>query len=541
MTLTQAQLDTLMQQLEGDAYRNPEQFRQRVFWLAVMGYGYILLVLSALSWVLVTIGLLQPGTVRYGSFWMGSAFVMALILLGILVRSLWVRFPKPRGRRLRRKEVPQLFALVDDLTRTLKTPKFHTILLTDEFNAGVVQIPRLGIFGWFQNYLLVGLPLMQALTLEQFQAVLAHELGHLSGQHSRFTGWIYHIRQAWIQLLERLQKHHEESRRGSGVWYIDTIMLLANGLGFLVFGWFFNWFVLRFTIHAFVLSRVNEYEADRCAASWAGGESTAAALVSIYIKRRYLDRVFWREIFQQVTSNATLPDPMSLMAEALKQPIAPEKLTRWLKASLAEKTTSADTHPCLTERLQALGYLDKIAAIAPQLVVRRSAAEALFDPACLEQVTDQANEAWKRSNARFWQGRANHLQDIAPKLQALQQKAATQTLSLEEQWNRCKWTADLQGDEAAIPLLRELLAEKSYHAPANYLLGRILLDQNDPKGIQFIENAVSCDPELTISGYELICNFLYYEQGDTDKLRHYHDEIEQSYFRSIFTSTGVYR
>jgi hypothetical protein len=34
----------------------------------------------------------------------------------------------------------------------------------DDFNAAVVQAPRLGLFGWYRNYLLIGLPLAKALT-----------------------------------------------------------------------------------------------------------------------------------------------------------------------------------------------------------------------------------------------------------------------------------------------------------------------------------------------------------------------------------------
>ena len=43
-----------------------------------------------------------------------------------------------------------------------------------------LQLPRLGIFGWYRNYLIIGMPLMKSLTCEQFKAVLAHEFGHLA-------------------------------------------------------------------------------------------------------------------------------------------------------------------------------------------------------------------------------------------------------------------------------------------------------------------------------------------------------------------------
>ena len=83
--------------------------------------------------------------------------------------------------------------------------RFDHVLLTEEFNAAVVQIPRLGILGWNRNYLIIGLPLMKALTRKQLAAVLAHELGHLAGGHARLGNWIYRLRLGWMRLARRLE------------------------------------------------------------------------------------------------------------------------------------------------------------------------------------------------------------------------------------------------------------------------------------------------------------------------------------------------
>ena len=65
------------------------------------------------------------------------------------------------------------------------------------------------MFGWLNNYLVLGLPLLRALSPAEFRAVLAHEFGHLSGKHGRFSGWIYRVRQTWIQIL--VSVHQERS------------------------------------------------------------------------------------------------------------------------------------------------------------------------------------------------------------------------------------------------------------------------------------------------------------------------------------------
>jgi len=75
-------------------------------------------------------------------------------------------------------------------------------LITDDFNAAVVQIPRLGLLGWYRNTLLIGLPLMKALTRQQLAAVLAHEFGHLAGGHGRLGNWVYRLRFGWARLAQ---------------------------------------------------------------------------------------------------------------------------------------------------------------------------------------------------------------------------------------------------------------------------------------------------------------------------------------------------
>lgn len=534
MALTQEQFDSLVRQLERYAENHPKRFKQRVALLAILGYGYIFSILIFLVWVIFTVSSLRLDQLQVSSSILIVCALGVAVLLGInLIRALWIRIPKPKGKKLRPSDAPELFRFVNEMASILQAPKFDQILLTTELDAAVIQIPRLGIFGWFQNYLIIGFPLMQALTLEQFRGVIAHEFGHLSGKHSRFGVWIYRIYQIWVRLLERLYK--QKQKRDTGIFIVDFIVIAANGLSFLLFDLFFNWFVSTFTAHSFVLSRTQEYEADKYSANLVGAENIAGALISIYLKSRYLERNFWTEIYKQADYNAQQPEAISLMSQALKLQIPAQDNQRWLKAALAEKTDTQNTHPCLSERLVALGFLNEATYISGQMAVPKSAAEELFSQERLDKITFEMNQEWQKSNVSYWQGRIEYLQDINPKLEKLKQKAKNQALSIDEQWNLCKWTAEIEGGAAAIPLLENLLTQQSYHAQANLLLGKILLEKNDDSGIRYIESAIRCDSEL-ISGYKMIIDFLHYEQGDTDKVRYYHQQYEQHYYRTIYGS-----
>ncbi|HEY9807314.1 MAG TPA: M48 family metalloprotease, partial [Candidatus Obscuribacterales bacterium] len=436
--------------------------------------------------------------------------ILVLIPAVIALRSLWVTFPPPTGLPLSRQQAPQLFALLDELTTKLQAPRFHHVLVNEEFNAAVVQVPRLGILGWQQNYLLLGLPLLQALFLELFRAVLAHELGHLSGNHSRFAGWIYRVRKTYAQLFERLSSTEQE-----GSW--------------LLFERFFNWYTPFFNAYSFVLARNDEYEADRCAAELAGANHAAEALINLDIQAQFIESAYWPKIYKQVEQQIEPPaTAFTNLATALRQPAEPETATQWLNRALARKTDYADTHPCLSDRLAALGIsLTPDSSLPLPEPVAVSAAKVLLGPT-LTQLTAHFDRQWQEQMATPWRQRYAHLQEAQKQLQALETQAQTRPLTLEEAWERAKLTLELQDAATATPLLQAVLTINPDHAAANYTLGQVLLEQQDTTGIEHIEKAIAARFDWAMAGYELILNFLA-QQGPSAQVQHYQARAEEHY------------
>src|SRR5262249_54354082 len=149
--------------------------------LATLGYGYLSVLIVGLLCLIAVFGLMLKHAPALGV----KLILLPGALLVVVLRSLWVRLEPPAGEVLRRREAPGLFTRVEQLCRRLRAPRVHRVIVTEDFNAAVTQVPRLGVLGWHRNYLLLGLPLLKCLTVEQLEAVLAHELGHLSGGHAR--------------------------------------------------------------------------------------------------------------------------------------------------------------------------------------------------------------------------------------------------------------------------------------------------------------------------------------------------------------------
>jgi Zn-dependent protease with chaperone function len=487
--MTTEQFVEMVGRLEEYAGREPEKYKLRVGLLAALGYAYILLVLGV---VVALIYLLLWLTFREGrfNFWVLKFGWVLLVLAWFVLRSLWVRIPAPEGVRLRREEAPKLFALADELADKLEAPRPHVVQVDAEFNASLAQVPRLGPLGRHRNYLTLGLPLMQALTPEQFRAVLAHELGHLSGNHGRFGSWIYRVRLTWAQLLARLEREEH--------W------------GSFLFAKFVNWFAPYFNAYSFVLARRHEYEADRAAARLTSGREAAVALAAVEVKGQYLSQKYWPEVFKRADEQREpTAGAFAGMWPALRAGVAPEEARSYLRGSLAQETGYDDTHPSLNDRLAALG-LDPAEreALAEEVGRAGEAAETAAEHylgGLRGELSRRLDAEWCKGVEPSWRERHEYVTKSKRKLAELEEKAKTKELSDEEAWSRAEWTAEFKGFDEAVPLLRELTGRRRTATAAHSMLGQILIAKGDAEGVEHLEKAMAADPDYV----PVACQTLY--------------------------------
>jgi Zn-dependent protease with chaperone function len=503
--------------LEGFAEREPSKYTLRVGLLAALGYAYILLVLAVISLLLYGLLYLTFAGGRFNFYVLKFGWVL-LTLAYVVVRALWVTIPVPAGIELSREDAPRLYALVDELTVALEAPRVHRVLVDDEYNAALAQIPRLGPLGWHRNYLMLGLPLMQALAPEQFRAVIAHELGHLSGNHGRFASWIYRVRQTWIQLLVRLES---EGRWGAGVFLK-----------------FFNWYAPYFNAYSFVLARRHEYEADRAAAQLAGARNTAEALATVDVKGTYLTERYWPEVFKNADTHAE-PERGAYvrMSQALREALPEQDASAYLLRALARETNYNDTHPSLSARLAALGFgagtgngngFAEGWGRQPIEPLAESAAEHYLGAEQQKALAARLDASWAEGIAPHWRERYKYAKESQKKLSALEEKAGAGQLTIDAAWERAYLTAEFKGAEAALPLLREIVERSPSHVLANFMLGQMLLEREDPAGIKHLETAMKHEPDSVAHGCEIIYGFLR-RQGRDEEAEQYRKRLFKQY------------
>ncbi|MDG4823218.1 M48 family metalloprotease [Asanoa sp. WMMD1127] len=193
-----------------------------------------------------------------------SGFVAFKLLFPVLVATvcglavaMWraIRHkPEPAaGVPLTPGEAPQLWATVQELAAAVRTRVPDEIRLVPDVNAAVSEDARLlGLLGG-RRYLYIGLPLLQAMTVDQLRAVIAHELGHYSGLHTRLAGIAYRGRLTIAGTVGELSPYNP-------------------------MGWVFRLYGGLYRLVDNVVARRQELEADRAAVRVAGRSAAIAAL-----------------------------------------------------------------------------------------------------------------------------------------------------------------------------------------------------------------------------------------------------------------------
>lgn len=280
--------------------------------------------------------------------------LLGLTLLQILVSLpvLLIRLPDTGDFevQLPRQFLEPIYRLLADLARS------QDLRLPHDIRIGADTVAHVYEDGAGQRILVVGGMALAAFSQQALAGVLAHELAHFTSGDTRLTrraqrGW-------WMMAV--LEQHFQErpsTRFNPLFWLIYLYHYLFR------LAWAAN-------------SRQQELAADQHLVRHVGPELAASALLHVTVS----DRLPWVKLSNIIKTHVANNQPLdAVFAEQVKRARATDA-AEWQEACASElkkKTKAMDSHPCLRERLKAMGISPK-RAIKLMLDQSGPAAKDLF-------------------------------------------------------------------------------------------------------------------------------------------------------------------
>lgn len=258
------------------------EFRRHA-WLAMLGlFGFILIYLALMGcfgWISY-IGIVHFQASGFEPLQF-AVTTSAVLLTLFMAKSLFAvrRFGAPDGIEVTSATQPELFTFINKLADDIGAPKPHRVFLTPDVNAAVFyDLTLLNLFFPSKKNLIIGLGLVNVLTISEFKAVLAHEFGHFA-QKSMLVG-------RWVYIAQQIIGHMISTRD-----WLDKLIGFISRIDLRIawFGWLLSlviWSIRAVvdTLFSFVvmaeraLSREMEFNADLVAVSVSGSDPLINAL-----------------------------------------------------------------------------------------------------------------------------------------------------------------------------------------------------------------------------------------------------------------------
>ena len=272
---------------------------------------------------------------------------LALMIAGVIVAGsmIWSLVPRrdkfeAPGLALTRASHPRLFAELEDIAAALNEPMPAEVYLIGDANAWVAD--RGGLMGFGSRRVMgLGLPLLAALNVSQFRAILAHEFGHYYGGDTKLGPWLHRTQMAMIRTFQNLGSVGSTMR-----------VALMQLLYYIVFGILKAYWKLFLRAINFV-SRKQEFRADELACIVAGPEALISGLRGVHAAASAWPS-FLKTEMAPMFNMGYLPPMTTGFAQFLAAPPILQQVRQGLEKRIREeKTQPFNSHPPLRERVAA--------------------------------------------------------------------------------------------------------------------------------------------------------------------------------------------
>jgi len=254
-------------------------------------------------------------------------FIGAVVILWSILPRI-DRFTAP-GPRLTRTKFPALFKEIEKIAKLTGQEMPRDVYLVPDVNAFVAE--RGGVMGIGTRRVMgIGLPLFNLMTVDELNAVLAHEFGHFYGGDTALGPWVYKTRSAIVRTVVNLGQTNQWIQIPFDA-YARLFLRVTNSI-----------------------SRQQEFSADQLAARTVGARATITGLQKVH-KYGEAFAAYFRQEYIPVIGAGYQPPMIDGFELFLKAPKVTAAVNNYYNQQLTQgKSDPYDTHPALKERIAAL-------------------------------------------------------------------------------------------------------------------------------------------------------------------------------------------
>lgn len=315
----------------------PRLYLAVVSLLALVGYVYVL------AFPLVTLislaNILQAVASGIADNWHQIlTWTSMLILSGIVTyRAARLKIAPPTGLTLSEDKAPELFGQVRVLHARYKRPDIPRIVITPRYEVDIIKTPRWVLPIWSSNTIVViGLPVLQSLSPQQLDCMVARRIGQFSKRDNLLTNWLYQLRQAWQQIRTATAKN-----KATGIeplrWFFALYTPLYSGV----------------SAYAAIL---DELHADYYAMQLYNDQEVLDMVTSDALCRWYLEKRYWPAVYKISAAGKVLPAPHSKMASAIRTNLKGDKLLILIREMLQHQPRWNEPLPSFKSRIKSIGH-----------------------------------------------------------------------------------------------------------------------------------------------------------------------------------------
>lgn len=349
---------------------HPKLYWLKLLFLLAQSFFVLSLILGMLTLLILWI-IKEPFSknIKIWLFLIVNAIVTVYIYFIILTSYPW------KGMLyLKKRDYPELYRSINWVAHILKARKIHRIYLSSDFNAAVASTFTF-VPGLRRNVLILGYPLLCAMSSKALLGCLAHEFGHLAGNHLSWSGIFFRLNAFWA----------------------------AFQLG--IFTWAFSFWRNRFlkslnwTLHPVYYKQ--EIEADRHVVDKFGADYAADFLLQLELKKDILEND--ATIKQRILSeDFRTIDFAGAIWNLLQKPLERENCESGITKAMKYISPIFDEHPSFRERLAMTGIKD----FTPHLMKEPDALKKLVGDS--PKFFDSVNDYYRQNEKFYTEIRAQH-------------------------------------------------------------------------------------------------------------------------------------